>query len=206
MHLLAPTRKRQEKDNNLTSVFTFAFPTEMGWFALAVTERQLLCLVFNRPSRNKALSAVKRILQNDGLIDQLGAEYGPTELASIEELDEETEFGASLVDRLEQFASGEPQDFRDILIWNEDHTQFTNRVLTACQRIPWGQTRSYGDLASKCGSPGAARAVGQVMANNRCPLVIPCHRVLGAQGRMGGFSAPGGVQTKRRLLDQEQAV
>lgn len=206
MELLAPRRKHRKQKMDFDSVFTYAFPTEMGWFAIAVSEKQLLCLVFNRPSRKRALSAVKRMIQDEKLSEMLGTDCVPNELSSVEELDEETSIGASLVDQLERFASGEAQDFRHVPIWNEDHAQFTKRVLTACQRIPWGQTRSYGELASSCGSPGAARAVGQVMANNRCPLVIPCHRVLGAQGRMGGFSAPGGIQTKRRLLEQERTL
>ena len=78
-----------------------------------------------------------------------------------------------------------------------------SRVIAACRRIPWGETRSYGDLATECGSPGAARAVGSVMAKNRYPLIVPCHRVLAAGGDIGGYSAADGLVMKRRLLAAE---
>jgi methylated-DNA-[protein]-cysteine S-methyltransferase len=71
------------------------------------------------------------------------------------------------------------------------------------RRIRFGQTHSYGELASLVGSPRAARAVGSVMAKNRTPLVVPCHRVLASRGAIGGFSAMDGVHMKRRLLDLE---
>ena len=67
--------------------------------------------------------------------------------------------------------------------------------------FPRGETRSYGELAAQCGSPGAARAVGQVMAKNRYPLVVPCHRVLAAGGRIGGFSAPQGLDDETATAD-----
>jgi methylated-DNA-[protein]-cysteine S-methyltransferase len=108
-----------------------------------------------------------------------------------------------LADRLEAYAAGQPDDFRDVKIDLDRHTSFQRQVLRACRRIGYGQTASYADLAARCGSPGAARAVGNVMANNRLPLIVPCHRVVGSAGRLGGFSAPGGLATKRRLLELE---
>ena len=78
---------------------------------------------------------------------------------------------------------------------------FAARVLAACREIPCGHTMTYGALAAAVGAPGAARAVGQVMARNPVPLVIPCHRVLGAGGRLTGFS--GGLAWKRALLAHE---
>lgn len=80
---------------------------------------------------------------------------------------------------------------------------FHARVYAALRTIGPGQTVTYGELAARVGSPGAARAVGQAVARNPWLLLVPCHRVLGAGGRMGGFSAPGGVATKRRLLALE---
>ena len=110
-----------------------------------------------------------------------------------------------LADRLEAYAAGQLDDFRDVKIDLDRHTRFQRQVLRACRRIDYGHTASYTDLATRCGSPGAARAVGNVMANNRLPLIIPCHRVVGSAGRLGGFSAPGGLATKRRLLELESA-
>jgi methylated-DNA-[protein]-cysteine S-methyltransferase len=86
-----------------------------------------------------------------------------------------------------------------------DHlTPFARQVVVACRRISWGLVSSYGELAARCGSPGAARAVGSVMAKNRYPLVVPCHRVLAAGGALGGYSAPDGLRMKRRLLAMER--
>ena len=94
-------------------------------------------------------------------------------------------------------------DFSDVPLALDHLTPFGRRVVAACRRIPWGQTRSYGELAAECGSPGAARAVGSVMAKNRYPLIVPCHRVLAAGGELGGYSAPDGLKMKRRLLAME---
>jgi methylated-DNA-[protein]-cysteine S-methyltransferase len=78
------------------------------------------------------------------------------------------------------------------------------RIYAATRRIRWGQTTTYGNLAKELGAgPEAARAVGHAMAKNPVPLIIPCHRVLAAGGKVGGFSAPGGSTAKRRMLELE---
>jgi methylated-DNA-[protein]-cysteine S-methyltransferase len=80
---------------------------------------------------------------------------------------------------------------------------FNRRVYELARTIGPGATLTYGDIALRLGSPGTARAVGQALGQNPWPIVVPCHRVLAADGRMGGFSAPGGVATKRRMLEIE---
>lgn len=82
-------------------------------------------------------------------------------------------------------------------------SDFARTILLACRRIPYGETRSYGWLAEDAGRPKAARAVGNVLARNPLPLVIPCHRVIKADGTLGGFSAPGGLALKAGLLQLE---
>ncbi len=82
-------------------------------------------------------------------------------------------------------------------------TPFRAQVLRLAASIPWGETRSYAELAAEAGSPGAARAVGQAMAHNPVPLLVPCHRVIGGDGGMVGFG--GGVNRKRALLRLEVA-
>lgn len=82
---------------------------------------------------------------------------------------------------------------------------FSQRVLEALRKVPFGKTISYRDLALLSGT-NASRAVGTVMRNNSIPIIIPCHRVIKQSGQIGGFSAPGGVDTKRRLLAFEQQV
>ena len=86
------------------------------------------------------------------------------------------------------------------------HSAFCRRVYERTRAIPAGETLTYGELAARVGEPGAARAVGQAMARNPFPLIVPCHRVLAAHGGAGGFSARGGVDTKFRLLRIEGAI
>ncbi|MFH1613493.1 MAG: methylated-DNA--[protein]-cysteine S-methyltransferase [Planctomycetota bacterium] len=83
---------------------------------------------------------------------------------------------------------------------------FAQKVLEACRGIRLGETVAYGQLAEKAGFPCAGRAIGNVMAVNPLPLIIPCHRVIKADGTVGGFSASGGSALKRRLIAHEQAI
>lgn len=99
--------------------------------------------------------------------------------------------------------SGGRAPFDALVIDSAGWTEFQREVYRACRAIPSGQTASYGELARRVGSPGASRAVGAAMAANRLLLVIPCHRVVAADGKLRGFSAPGGLDTKRLLLDLE---
>jgi methylated-DNA-[protein]-cysteine S-methyltransferase len=79
------------------------------------------------------------------------------------------------------------------------------RVREAVRSIPPGETATYGEIARAIGDPGAARAVGAALGSNPFPIVVPCHRVLAADGALHGFSAPGGIATKRRMLEIECA-
>jgi methylated-DNA-[protein]-cysteine S-methyltransferase len=102
--------------------------------------------------------------------------------------------------------AGRPADLAAITIDLSGKTSFSQRVSMAARTIPAGRTTTYAGLAVLAGSPGSARAVGQVMARNPVPLLVPCHRVLGSNGALGGFSAAGGLDTKRRLLAIEAAA
>jgi methylated-DNA-[protein]-cysteine S-methyltransferase len=101
--------------------------------------------------------------------------------------------------------NGGPDTLANIPLDLSRCSPFHRRVYEIARTIPAGTTWTYGALAARAGSPGAARAVGQAMARNPFPLVVPCHRVTGAQGWAGGFSAHGGVGTKSRLLRIEGA-
>ena len=83
---------------------------------------------------------------------------------------------------------------------------FRRRVWEVTARVPYGEVVTYGEVAVRAGCPGGARAVGGALARNPVPLVVPCHRVVSADGGLGGFSAVGGVETKRRLLALEGVV
>lgn len=104
------------------------------------------------------------------------------------------------VDRL---LRGDKVSFDDLTLVMDDLPPFHRRVYETARKIPPGKTLSYGEVAKRLGSPGSARAVGQALGKNPFPIVVPCHRVLAAGGKMGGFSADGGVQTKTRMLALE---
>ena len=110
-----------------------------------------------------------------------------------------------LVRRLQRFSDGARVDFSDVKLDLSHLTTFQQRVIQRCRAIPYGVTLSYGELARQAGSPRAARAIGNVMSTNRFPLVVPCHRVVGANGALGGYSAPNGLAVKVRLLRNEGA-
>jgi methylated-DNA-[protein]-cysteine S-methyltransferase len=101
--------------------------------------------------------------------------------------------------------SGEARDLSDVPLDMSRVTSFNRRVYEAARLIPPGDTRTYGEIASEIGEPGSAREIGQALAKNPFPIVVPCHRVLAAGGKIGGFSAPGGIETKRRMLAIESA-
>jgi methylated-DNA-[protein]-cysteine S-methyltransferase len=96
--------------------------------------------------------------------------------------------------------SGEEIDLGWVRLDMEGVPQFHQRVYEVARSIPAGGTLSYGEVARRMGAPRAARAVGQALGRNPFPVVVPCHRVLAAGGRLGGFSAHGGLSTKERLL------
>jgi methylated-DNA-[protein]-cysteine S-methyltransferase len=101
---------------------------------------------------------------------------------------------------------GEPRDLSDVVLDMEGLPDFHQRVYREARRIGPGRTVSYGELAARLGGRPLARAVGQALGRNPFPIVVPCHRVLAAGGRMGGFSARGGVETKLQLLTLERAL
>jgi methylated-DNA-[protein]-cysteine S-methyltransferase len=113
---------------------------------------------------------------------------------------ESAEAFGDLPSRLVRYLCGERVTFNDSLDLS-DLTGFQRAVLEAARSIPYGEVRSYGWLAQRVGRPRAARAVGQALARNPVPIVVPCHRVIGGDGGLTGFS--GGLGMKRRLLEIE---
>jgi len=109
------------------------------------------------------------------------------------------------IGRIVALLNGASDDLADIELDLADAPEFNRRVYALARTIGPGRTLSYGEVATRLGDPSAARAVGQALGANPCAILVPCHRVLGAGGRPGGFSAPGGLDTKRRLLEIERA-
>jgi methylated-DNA-[protein]-cysteine S-methyltransferase len=153
-----------------------------GWLSAVWTRKGLYSLSFGTKNPRAALERVSR--------------------PDIECIEPQTEHD-DVVQRVLAFLDGNADSFLDLKIDHSGRTEFQRRVLEACRRIKMGATMTYGELATKAKSPRAARAVGSTMAKNRVPLIIPCHRVLAAGGKIGGFSAPHGIDMKRRLLAVE---
>jgi O-6-methylguanine DNA methyltransferase len=104
------------------------------------------------------------------------------------------------VDRIVALFRGEPSDLSTVVLDMEGVPSFHGRVYEMARAIPPGKTLAYGEIAARVGARGAARAVGQALGRNPFPIIVPCHRVLAAGGKIGGFSAQGGVATKLRML------
>jgi methylated-DNA-[protein]-cysteine S-methyltransferase len=111
---------------------------------------------------------------------------------------------SAVIEAAKRYFAGEPVEFANVSLDLGGQDEFFRKIYAAARRVGWGQTTTYGSLAKELGAgPEAARAVGQAMAKNPVPLIIPCHRVLAAGGKLGGFSAPGGATTKQRMLEME---
>src|SRR5271167_3864455 len=109
------------------------------------------------------------------------------------------------IERIVALLCGASSDLSAVALDMDQVPPFHRRVYEVARTIPPGMTLSYGEIAARVGAPGAARAVGQALGRNPFPIVVPCHRVLAAGGKIGGFSAEGGIATKRRLLAIEGA-
>jgi methylated-DNA-[protein]-cysteine S-methyltransferase len=164
-----------------SELFFDVFSTATGWCGAAGTPDGLRLIVLPRPSRH---DAELQILGDAG-----GALPSPERFADLRR-------------RLRAYFEGQPVDFPDDLDL-DGATLFQREVWEAARLIPRGETRSYSWLAGRIGRPGAARAVGQALGRNPLPVIVPCHRVLAADGGLGGFS--GGLDMKRLLLGLEAA-
>ncbi len=165
-----------------TSNQLVVFPSSLGWMALVGGGKVLKRLTFGHPSKRAAIKALE---------------------PHVPEAVRSGTWNQPLVDRLMAYAAGLRDDFQDLSVDPGPLTEFQAKVVGRCRRIPYGSTLTYGQLAVEAGSPRAARAVGNCMAKNRLPLIIPCHRVITSSGALGGYSAEGGVALKTRLLKLE---
>jgi methylated-DNA-[protein]-cysteine S-methyltransferase len=111
---------------------------------------------------------------------------------------------AEIVAAVQRYFEGEETDFSHVALDLDGQDAFPRKIYAAAREVGWGRTTTYGALAKQIGAgPEAARDVGQAMARNPVALIIPCHRVLAAGGKVGGFSAPGGSASKMRMLALE---
>jgi methylated-DNA-[protein]-cysteine S-methyltransferase len=112
---------------------------------------------------------------------------------------------ASAIDRIRALLEGGRDNLTDLALDMQGQPEFHQRVYQLARAIPPGETKTYGEIAAALGDKTLTRAVGQALGRNPWPIVVPCHRVLAANGKTGGFSADGGVDTKMRMLTIEGA-
>ena len=161
------------------------FETAMGFCAIAWSDGGVAR--FQLPT--KTAEAAERLMRRRAF----GAEPG----APSEDI-------AAVVAAAKRYFDGEETDFSHVRLDLAGEDALFTQIYNALRRVGWGRTTSYGALAKEVGAGReAARDVGEAMARNPAPLIIPCHRVLAAGGKIGGFSAPGGSRTKMRMLDLE---
>lgn len=150
--------------------------TSWGWIGALASDRGIQRIILPLPSR-----------------DQVLADLGVPEEGQDDSV-------AVFLERMERYLEGQCQGLEEA--WDQEvGTPFQKAVWRSIQGIPRGQTRSYGQVAQAIGRPGAARAVGRALASNPLPLLVPCHRVVGADGSLCGFAW--GLELKRRLLALE---
>jgi len=158
------------------------FNTDMGWMAILGSERGLVSATLPQHSAQEALKLLGEMANN--------ATLSPDRFKE-------------LIKRLKAYLSGHRVSFPNELDLSSA-TPFQREVWQTTRLIPYGETRSYSWLAEKIGKPRAVRAIGQALAGNPLPIIIPCHRVISSNGKLGGYS--GGLETKRRLLHLEKAA
>lgn len=165
----------------MTGKLTYiTFSTNMGWVGILGSQKGLLSVTLPQSSAQEAL-----------------------ELLGLKNATRSSHRFEGLMERLKAYFSGHRVAFPDKLDLSLA-TPFQREVWQVTKLIPYGETRSYRWLAEQMGKPKAVRAVGQALAKNRLPIIIPCHRVVKSDGELGGFS--GGVEMKRRLLRLEAAI
>jgi methylated-DNA-[protein]-cysteine S-methyltransferase len=170
------------------SKFAYRFDTSLGAMAIAWQGEKVIAT--RLPDQS-----------DDALLESLRLHCG-----EISWREDAPAFVLGLASKIREHLAGNPQQFPLHVLDLRSTSPFFRKVYELAHAIPSGEQRTYGELARAAGSPGASRAVGQAMARNPFPLVIPCHRVLGGKQALVGFSAPGGLDTKMRLLELENGL
>ena len=163
------------------------FETDLGWAAVAWSDRGLTAVRIPQSDRDRVAASLRRRLRD------------------AQEAQPPAPVAAVIADICALLAGGQA-DFTEAELDLADTPEFNARVYAAARAIPPGKTLTYGEVAERLGDKRLAREVGQALGQNPWPIVVPCHRVTAAGGKLGGFSAPGGAATKRKLLAIEGAA
>jgi methylated-DNA-[protein]-cysteine S-methyltransferase len=176
-NLGSPRRVVSIVENTTTTIVTFE--TGLGRCAVRWTDIGISCVLLPTP----------------------GGGPGPR----IDDVGSVPSFVRRAIDGMVAVMAGERRDLRDVPLDDRGIDAFRRAVYAATREIAPGTTRSYGEVAQSIGGPNGARDVGAALARNPFPIVVPCHRVVAGNGALTGFSAPGGLATKRRMLEIEGA-
>jgi methylated-DNA-[protein]-cysteine S-methyltransferase len=160
--------------------------TGIGWIGIAWSERGLARLQL--PGRNREATERRLLSTIRG--------------RSVESIDMPAPI-ADLVGMLKRYGAGEAVDFSGVPVDLDGVDPFRRAIYDAARGLRFGKTTTYGGLAEEAGYKGRAQDTGQALGRNPVPIVVPCHRILAAGNKIGGFSAPGGSATKERLLEME---
>jgi O-6-methylguanine DNA methyltransferase len=180
-------RPRVSGSMSFVAAFEWAvFETPLGWGGIVWNPTGITYVLLPEPDRARVAAKLKRRFQ-------LGEDSVPP--ARIDHA----------IEAMQGLLRGESRDLSDIELDMAGVEPFDARVYALARLISVGETRTYGQIATRLGDVRLAREVGQALGRNPFPLVVPCHRVVAANGKLGGFSARGGVNTKQRLLEIEQA-
>lgn len=169
----------------IRSMTLTAFRTRIGWVAILCNGNSLVAATLPHSSKRAVVAALRTQFQCDSPVS-------------------EDPFSQCVRERLERYFEGEPVTFEDITFDDSRGTEFQRLVWRLTRAIPYGSIVTYAALARAAGRPHAARAIGQCMARNPVPVVVPCHRVVGSTGELRGFG--GGLAMKRALLKMEGAL
>jgi methylated-DNA-[protein]-cysteine S-methyltransferase len=172
-----------------TAISFALFDTAIGRCAIAWSERGIVMVLL--PERNDAALRLRLLRRHADAQENPPLATPPKEVAQA-------------IAGIIALVGGERRDLSDVVLDLTGVPEFNRRVYSVARTIKPGATLTYGAIAAQLGEPDARR-IGEAMGRNPCPIVVPCHRVVAAGGRTGGFSAPGGAATKRRLLAIEGA-
>ncbi|MER9578938.1 methylated-DNA--[protein]-cysteine S-methyltransferase [Mesorhizobium sp. M0189] len=162
------------------------FETVLGFMGIAWSDAGLTRLCLPQRSRD---AVERRLLRHASDIDQAAKP--------------EPQWVTELIASIKAYAAGEDIDFSGVPVDLSGVDEFRLAIYDAARKLAFGETTTYGELAKRAGHAGLARETGAALGANPVPLVIPCHRILAAGGKIGGFSAPGGSATKEKMLAME---
>jgi len=192
-------KRRRERESD--QVFVSYFDTALGVAGIGYTERAIVAVQLPESTAEATRRRFDRRL-TDAIEIKLTDSADPDGANDTD--GERFTVGSDAVARIQALLAGEDVDLDPVPVDVAGSSDFNQQVYSVVRMIGRGETLTYGEVARRVGEPGGAQAVGRAMGANPIPVIIPCHRVVGAKGELVGFSANGGEETKRRMLLAEE--